>query len=165
MRDHAIGRPTDSGEGSDRVELLLRLRHSQGLGELAPYFRGLREGRTIAARCPDCARTWFPPRLTCPDHTVAVEWVELSGSGRIVSLTVTSAALPFTDEVPRPQAFALVRVDGAENLALARLAGPPDAYAPDQAVWLSRADNRGPHPSQAACFVASEAERRIERAP
>lgn len=153
------GAPHDNG-----VKLQLNLRHTHPFGELGPYLRGLDTGRAMAARCTVCERTWFPPRLSCPDHAQGIEWVELPGSGHVVSLTVTQSVLPFSDS-DGLRAFALVAVEGAENMALARLQGAPGAFVVGQLVWLSRAPGIWPHPSQAACFVADRPARQTEPAP
>lgn len=146
------------------VPLLMQLRHNHPLGELAPYFHGLQVGRAIASRCPACARTWFPPRLQCPDHTGPIDWVELPGSGGIVSVTVTDSVLPFGHD-SAGRAFVLVALDGAENLAFGRLAELPDAVVDGRPVWISRAAGHWPHPSQAACYVFDEADRQTEPWP
>lgn len=146
------------------VPLLVQLRHHHPLGELAPYFHGLQAGRAIASRCPACARTWFPPRLQCPDHRGPTDWVELPGSGRIVSVTLTDSVLPFGSE-SASRAFVLVALDGTENLAFGRLAEVPDAAVDGRLVWLSRAAGAWPHPSQAACYVLDEQDRQTEPLP
>ena len=145
----------------DTVELHLSLRHSHPFGELAPYFRGLLAGRAMATRCGLCARTWFPPRLDCADHGPGMQWVELPGSGRVVEVTLTDSALPFGRE-SMPRVFALVALDGAENLAFARLADTAQPALPGQTVWISRAPGDWPHPSQAACYV-TDARQRVSR--
>lgn len=137
------------------VPLTLTLNYAHPLGALAPYFRGLEEGRAVAARCPACGRTWFPPRLACPDHGWATDWVELSGRGRVVSVTVAESTLPFGAARER-RALALVALDGAANLAFGRLAGDPAAARPGLKVRLERAPGAWPHPAQAAWFVADE---------
>lgn len=150
------------------VPLLVQLRHNHPLGELAPYFFGLQAGRAIASRCPACARTWFPPRLQCPDHAGPIDWLELPGSGRIDSATLTEGELPFGSTSAR-RAFLLVALDGAENLAFGRLAVVPDAGSDavleGRRVWISRAVGTWPHPSQAACYVFNEADRKTEPLP
>ncbi len=152
--------------GGDTVLLHLELTHRHGLGALTPYFRGLLAGRALASRCRVCDRSWFPPRAGCPEHGATVDWTELTGEGRVVALTRTTGVLPFgigdgaAALSPTPLTFALVALDGAHNLAFARLDGSAAALAAvGDRVWLSRAAGEWPHPSQAACFVANDAER------
>jgi hypothetical protein len=137
------------------VPLTLTLNYAHPLGALAPYFRGLEQGRAVAARCPACGRTWFPPRLACPDHGWATDWVELSGRGRVVSVTLADSTLPF-GVVRERRAFALVALDGAVNLAFGRVAGNPTAARVGLKVRLERAPGPWPHPAQAAWFAADE---------
>ena len=137
------------------IPLTLTLRYAHPLGELAPYFQGLDAGRAIATRCPTCARTWFPPRLSCPEHGAATVWTDLSGKGRIVSVSIADSTLPFGAETAR-RAFLMVALDGAENLAFGRFAGAPDAARAGLKVRLARAPGTWPHPAQAAWFVADE---------
>jgi len=80
------------------------------------------------------------------------------------NVTVTDSVLPFGTEAAH-RAFALVAFDGAENLAFGRLAGPPEAAAEGQIVWISRAPGTWPHPAQAACFVLDPHERKKESLP
>ena len=152
--------------GGDTVRLHLALTHRHGLGALTPYFRGLLAGRALASRCRVCARSWFPPRFGCPEHGATLDWAELQGAGRVVALTHTAGVLPFgvgdgaAAPAAAPLTFALVALDGAHNLAFARLDGSAAQHAVvGDHVWLSRAAGEWPHPAQAACFVGSEAER------
>jgi uncharacterized OB-fold protein len=109
----------------------------------------------VASRCPRCGRTACPPRLICPDDGAAAEWTELSGLGRVVSVSLAETALPFGAARSR-HAFALIALDGAENLIFGRLAGSPEKARAGQRVRIARAPGTWPHPAQAAWFVAEE---------
>lgn len=135
-----------------RVALKLELDYAHPLGALAPYFEGLERGQAIASRCDACGRTWFPPRLSCPGHGATV-WAPLDGGGRIVSATVTESRLPFGGP-SELHVFALVAMDGAENLAFGRVGAEPGAVLAGLRVRLARAPGAWPHPAQAAWFVA-----------
>ena len=147
-----------SKEMGKSVELELNLKYTYPLGQWEPYFRGLKAGRAIASKCTTCGRTWFAPRLDCPEHGASVTWVQLSGAAQVVSVTVTQSRLPFCIEFV-PTAFAVVALHGAENLAFARLSNVPKSDLTDQTVWISRAAGQWAHPSQAACYVLSEQDR------
>lgn len=134
------------------VPLKLTLEYAHPLGALAPYYRGLEAGRAVATRCPRCGRAWFPPRLLCPDHGPMVEWFELSGRGRLISVSVSETTLPFS-AAREKRAFGLIALDGAENAAFGRLAGDPGRARAGQHVRLARAPGTWPHPAQAAWFV------------
>lgn len=143
-----------TGAGGRTIPLTLTLRYAHPLGELAPYFRGLEDGRAVASRCPVCARAWFPPRLTCPEHG-ATTWADLSGKGRVVGVSIADSTLPFgTDNVRR--AFLMVALDGAETAAFGRFAGDPDTARTGMRVRLARAPGTWPHPAQAAWFAIDE---------
>ncbi len=87
----------------------LTLDYKLGEGGLQPYLDGLRSGHALAARCLKTNRASFPP-------TLPGEWVELSGRGTITARTDGSDG-----------SFALVKFDGADNQAVARLENPDRA--------------------------------------
>ena len=56
---------------------------------IASFDSFLKEKRLMASRCQECSALWLPPRpicLTCKGHEM--EWVELSGRGKLVAFTV-----------------------------------------------------------------------------
>ncbi len=54
-----------------------------------PYWDAARAGRLVLQRCVDCRALRFYPRHVCPRCWSAdVEWVEVSGRGRVHSFTV-----------------------------------------------------------------------------
>jgi len=60
-----------------------------------PYWEAAREGRFLLQRCTKCARFIHYPRPWCPGcWSIALEWVEGSGRGRVVTYTVVHQA-PF----------------------------------------------------------------------
>ena len=135
------------------IPIELRLRYAHGLGELSPYFAGLERGAAIATRCRDCHRTWFAPRLVCACGCRTLDWVELRGRGTIVALTRGRATLPgmsVADEL----GFALIRMEGADNLCFGRLGGYPGELAPGSPVQLRRANGDWAHPAQCAEYAA-----------
>ena len=132
------------------IELTLRYTHS--LGGLAPYFEGLATGRAVAAHCPLCGRTWFPPRLGCCAQAGPVRWTTLAGTGRIVAGTTGGGSLPFGGG-PAGEGLALVALDGADNLALGWIDGLGDVPPEGVRVRLVTTGTRSPHPAQSARFV------------
>lgn len=113
------------------IPLVSILHYRHPLGARAPYFEGLRQARAIASRCPTCGRAWFPPRHCC---ATGFHWEELAGTGTVVAVT---------------DGFALVAMDGAENLALGIL---PAAAAVGCRVVLATAPLPVEHPAAAAVF-------------
>jgi len=98
----------------------LTLDYTLGEGDLHPYLDGLRKGRAMAARSPNSNRKTFPPSLPG-------DWVELSGLATITVRTDGSDG-----------SFALVRFDGADNQAVARLENPEQSG--DRARLVASAD-------------------------
>lgn len=139
-------------ESARSVPLELRLHYTHGLGALSPYFAGLERGVACATRCTICRRTWFPPRSTCTCGARTLEWFELSGRGTIVDVTQTRMKLPGSSAAS-DFAFALLRLDGADNLCFGRLARAAAHLGSGALVQLSRAQGPWPHPSQCAEFV------------
>src|SRR4030043_2081163 len=60
------------------IEWPRALTHVHTYGLLSPFFKGLREGKLMATRCPNgkCTekRLWIPPRAHCPDCPTEMGW-------------------------------------------------------------------------------------------
>ena len=75
------------------IEWPRSLTHVHTYGMLSPFFKGLREGRLMATRCPnkDCEekRLWIPPRAHCPDCQTEMDWETLPNPvmGKIYTFT------------------------------------------------------------------------------
>lgn len=94
------------------------LDYALGEGELADYLDGLREGKAIASHCRDSGRTCFPPEQSFRGQQMdgedeGLDKIHLSGRAEILVRTDGSGG-----------AFALARFDGADNMAVCRLANP-----------------------------------------
>ena len=77
------------------------------------YLEGLKEGKILGIRCPQCRRTLVPPRAFCElCFRPLDDWVELSDTGRINTYSVSflnwDASRRSEPEVP-----AVVEIDGA----------------------------------------------------
>ena len=66
------------------------------------FYRFVGEGKLMASKCRECGRLILPPRPVCPHcHSTAMEWVQLSGRGKIKTYTVIHVAPPeFMDKTP-----------------------------------------------------------------
>ncbi|MBS7287286.1 MAG: Zn-ribbon domain-containing OB-fold protein [Candidatus Freyarchaeota archaeon] len=52
------------------------------------FWEGLKNRKLLAPRCGDCGEIFFPPRGFCPKClSENIEWVELSGKGKLHSWT------------------------------------------------------------------------------
>jgi hypothetical protein len=74
--------------------------------ETKPFWDGCAAGKLIIPRCVDTGKFIWYPRAISPFTFGAVEWVEVSGRGKIYSLSVMKRA-----EVP----FAMAYVELAEG--------------------------------------------------
>ena len=94
----------------------LTLDYELGEGALRPFLEGLSKGVAYAGQCLQCGRVTFPPEKVCSCRQAGQEhsssgWKTLSGRGTIIHSTTG-----------RGGGFALVRFDGADNMAVCRIA-------------------------------------------
>jgi uncharacterized OB-fold protein len=132
------------------VPLSITFEYAHTFGALEPYFAALAEGRALGAMCACCGRVWFPPRMVCACGS-ATEWTDLPGTGTVEAVTSGPGAVPLST-VSGELAFALIRFDGAGNLALVRCE-PSSAVVVGIRGRLARAQARGSHPASSAVFV------------
>jgi|Deesub1362A_J573_1020465.scaffolds.fasta_scaffold00313_21 hypothetical protein len=61
------------------------------------FFEELKKHRFMTTKCNNCGKTFFPPRVICPEClSEDLEWVELSGKGRLYAFTQQEMGLRFT---------------------------------------------------------------------
>ena len=119
------------------------------------YLQGLKQGKILGIRCPECRRTLTPPRSFCElCFRPLDDWVELSDTGRINTYSVSfvnwDASRRSTPEVP-----AVVEIDGASpGMAILHLIGEVGETldeitsrlklgTPVQAVWKPADEREG----------------------
>jgi uncharacterized protein len=90
----------------------LTLDYTLGEGFLAPYLDGLRSGTAMASRCTACGCVALPPAPVCDCGARDPAMVALAGTATILWRTTGTDG-----------DVALVRFDGADSNALARLDG------------------------------------------
>ena len=132
----------------DYFPLKVELNYSYSFGALDKYFKALAEGRAFGTFCPKCGRTSFPPKLICDVDHSHTEWRELEGTGVVRELTAG------VDAHGQESQFALIAMDGADNLSLGRLRG--SQFNTGDRIVIDVEDPNAPHPAQCAVF------RRIE---
>lgn len=78
------------------------------------YLRGLKEGRVIGQRCPECEKVYVPPRGACPtDGVPTVEDVELTDTGTVTTFCIVN--VPFLGQrLKPPYVAAYILLDGAD---------------------------------------------------
>ncbi len=91
----------------------LPFRHTAGR-VVSHFFRGLKEKRILALRCPRCRRVLLPPRPFCERCFVSLEeWVEVGQQGTLEAFTVCYAR--FTGLPDPPYCLIFVKLDGADT--------------------------------------------------
>ncbi len=115
-----------------------------------PFWDGIREGRFQARRCRPCRQLYFPPHMICPFcFGTDLEWVTLSGRGRLYAFTrMWAVPKPFRSKVPYvvgvvdldEELRVFAKIQGAyENLAIgARVAFEPELLARDIYLFTFR---------------------------
>lgn len=79
----------------------------------------LEKGKVVATRCKKCGDKLFPPQIDCPTCLGNdMEWVEISGTGRLMTYTVVNYG-PIGFEEKAPYILALGAFDdGVQILAV-----------------------------------------------
>ncbi len=79
--------------------------------KVADFVHHLEEGKIMGTRCKNCEALNFPPRADCASCLSSdVEWVELSGKGKLVTYTTAHFA-PVGFEDDAPYTLALVELE------------------------------------------------------
>ena len=77
-----------------------------------PFWDGLREGVVRIQRCGDCGRLIFYPRSLCPNClSEALDWVAVSGRGKLYSFTIVRRAVHPAFQVDVPYVYAIVELE------------------------------------------------------
>jgi uncharacterized OB-fold protein len=106
--------------------------------ETAPFWDAAADGRLVLPRCDACQRLIWYPREFCPHcGSTAVTWAQLSGRGRIYSVSVVRRAPhpDFADAVP--YSLALVDLDEGARVMTNVVTDDPvqlDSLVPGQPV-------------------------------
>jgi len=78
------------------------------------FYEGLKDGKILGNRCPECGKVLVPARTFCPGCFVDMdEWVEVSHEGEVVSWTFTEADF-FGMPADPPFIGSLIRLDGTD---------------------------------------------------
>lgn len=90
-----------------------------------PFWAGCNEGRLMIQRCPECKKGIFYPRVCCPFcRHGAVEWVQASGKGNVISHTTVHRTHHDGFNAEAPYVFAAIAL--AEGPCMyAQLNGAP----------------------------------------
>jgi uncharacterized OB-fold protein len=75
--------------------------------ETEPYFSAAAQGRLVLPRCRDCGwLIWYPRQFCNECGSLDVEWVPVSGHGRVYTFSVVRRGQgPYRDAVPYVLAY------------------------------------------------------------
>ncbi len=77
-----------------------------------PFWDGLREGVLRIQNCRECGRHVFYPRSLCPNClSEALDWVAVSGRGKLYSFTIVRRAMHPAFQVDVPYVYAIVELE------------------------------------------------------
>ncbi|MEP0765887.1 MAG: OB-fold domain-containing protein [Fimbriimonadia bacterium] len=116
--------------------------HIHTYGGLAPFYKGLREGKLMATRCPSAQcgenRLWLPPRPYCPDCWTRMEWQEVPPRGVLYThSTVLYPGYYFRLSTPCP--LISVEIEGVCTKLMSYLKeGEPEIGMPIRAVFNTK---------------------------
>ncbi len=107
-----------------------------------PFWSAAAERRLSMPRCRACAAFTFPPRPTCGDcGSENLEWVNLSGRGRVYSFTVIRqvvggpSAKAFEPDIP--YVVALIDLDEGPRITSNVIGCPVEAVKIDMPVEVA----------------------------
>jgi uncharacterized OB-fold protein len=91
------------------------------------FHQYLSQGKLKASRCPDCQQVFLPVRALCPDcGQIELEWVDLSGKGKLAAFTSVYIGPTFMNEEgfsrEKPYLTGIVELDEGPRIS-ARLLG------------------------------------------
>jgi len=112
-------RSEDMGDtGTLKYPSRIRLQYRWHAGRAGSrFYEALRDRRTIlGTKCARCDWVYVPPRETCPRCFGDIaEWVELPGTGTLMTYTVTRYAVPGIQPQEPPFALGIVKLEGASS--------------------------------------------------
>ena len=80
------------------------------------YIDYLSEKKLMGSKCKDCGETYVPVRKLCTKcNSLNMEWIEMSGKGKIVAFTSITVGTPFFVEKgygrTKPYCFSVIKLD------------------------------------------------------
>ncbi|SDI09515.1 hypothetical protein SAMN05192534_12125 [Alteribacillus persepolensis] len=80
--------------------------------ETAPYWEGCRNHQLVIQQCPKCEYYQFYPRMMCTHCSHGyMDWVTVSGNGRVISFTVIRRPISPAYKAEAPYVVALIKLD------------------------------------------------------
>ena len=80
------------------------------------YLDYLSEKKLMGSKCKDCGASYVPVRKLCTKcNSVNMEWVEMSGKGKVAAFTIITVGTPFFVEKGydrnKPYCFSVIKLD------------------------------------------------------
>jgi len=96
----------------------LHLTYNLPISRTSKFWKGLKEGKIYATKCPKCGKLHFPPVADCGDcGSSNLKWTELDGEGEIETFTqVVVKPASFSNEADYIVAIAQLK-EGVKALA------------------------------------------------
>jgi len=100
-----------------------------------PFWEATRRHELVMPRCRPCDRLFFYPREVCPVCLGAdIDWVTVSGRGRVHSFTVIHQPANPTFREDVPYIYAAIQLDEGPRMIANLIDCPPDAARIDLPV-------------------------------
>jgi uncharacterized OB-fold protein len=100
-----------------------------------PFWEAAKRHELVMPRCRMCDRLFFYPREVCPACLGAdLDWVKVSGRGRLYSFTVIHQPANPAFEADAPYVYAMVQLEEGPRLISNLVDCPPDQARVDMAV-------------------------------
>jgi len=112
-----------------------------------PFWNACNAGRLLIQCCADCRRFNYYPRVCCPScRSGSLEWVDVPGSGQIVTHTTIHRTHHESFDAEAPYVFAAVRLNEGPVIYARITNAPAEASSflghPVRAVFEALTDNQ-----------------------
>jgi len=106
-----------------------------------PFWEAARRHELLIQRCPTCRNYIFYPRLNCPDcGSRDLNWMRVSGRGRVYSYTVARRATHPAFAGLVPYVIAIVELEEGPHLTTNIIDCDPDSVRIDMLVEVAFED-------------------------
>ncbi|RLA97390.1 MAG: hypothetical protein DRG37_08175 [Deltaproteobacteria bacterium] len=134
----------------EKIQIDQHITYRHSLGKYSKFFIELENKRFFATKCPKCGQVWPIPRPVCPNDLTICKWVELPGTGTLVSHSISRFIPSFMrDRVDIPYVLAMVRMDGAPKTLFTHMLknyGKEEDIYDGMRVKVAYSDKPVPHP-------------------
>lgn len=101
------------------------------------FYENLKERKFTTTKCKKCEKLFFPPKIICPYcWSLEIEWVELSGRGKIYAFSQHDRSLIFGP----PDVIGLVELEEGIGRIFAKIEGKLEELKIGQEVKIDYED-------------------------